>query len=415
MAGVDRLVAKPIRLARRERRLRKQHVGRRDTTNTTTGDQKIEAAAADYLTAWLVEQKPNLSAAYLSSLSYSCLEEYGPNSGKVASAGVAPYLVTNQLAAVNKTLGKVSTLQDAIEPISLRDQNLKLVKQPYRTAFSLYQVSNGLAADFLCDPEKAFEKFDKDRVKGTTGKYGSYFATAFRLKGPKAKSDAITLLWQREGKYWKVIAWDLEPEESAAGKAPDMRRRRAATNVSPVETHASPDSAFVHASRDFLHSWLVVDNFEHASSYFSRRANQCVLAYLPGDTGAPSTSADYAAYLRGALTSVGKDMGPVQNLRDAIEPVQPEHDDLKVLGHEEDDSYTVAAVPDYLADMFLCDQESSNHPYQVSPDPKQRIYGHYYAVLFSLRTPGEHPAALTLLWAKEGENWKIIAYEVLAP
>jgi hypothetical protein len=42
-------------------------------------------------------------------------------------------------------------------------------------------------------------------------------------------------------------------------------------------------------------------------------------------------------------------------------------------------------------------------------------YGIYYTVLFSLRTPGEHSAALTLLWAKETEKWKIIAYELLAP
>src|SRR4029079_9574343 len=55
------------------------------------GDKQVETDTSDYLTAWLVEQKPNLSAAYLSSLSYSCLEEYGPDSGKVVSAGVAPF------------------------------------------------------------------------------------------------------------------------------------------------------------------------------------------------------------------------------------------------------------------------------------------------------------------------------------
>jgi len=108
-------------------------------------------------------------------------------------------------------------------------------------------------------------------------------------------------------------------------------------------------------------------------------------------------------------------VGPVQHLRDAIEPVEPEHDDLKVLRHEGEGAYTVAAVPDYLTEMFLCDQESSKHPYDVSPDPKQKIYGNYYAILFSLRTPGEHPAALTLLWAKDGEKWRIIAFELLAP
>jgi len=378
------------------------------------GDNKVEAATADYLTAWLLEQKPNLSAAYLSSLSYSCLQEYGPNSGKIVSAGIAPYLATNHMAAVNKAIGKVNTLQDAVEPISLRDQNLRQVKQPYRTAFSLYQVSNGLAAEFLCDPERAFEDFDNTRVEGSTRKYGSYFVSAFRLKGPTGKSDAITLLWRKEGKYWKVIAWDVEPEEATPGKVPDMRRRRATAKAGPAATQTSADPEFVHASRDFLHSWLVADNFDQAASYFSHRSDKCVLAYLPADKPAPSTSAGYAAYLRNAMTTVGKDVGPVQHLRDAIEPVQPEHDDLKVLRHEGEGAYTVAAVPDYLAEMFLCDEESSKHPYDVPPDPKQKIYGNYYAVLFSLRTPGEHPAALTLLWAREGK-WKIIAYEVLAP
>src|SRR5215472_9540026 len=159
------------------------------------GEDKVEAAAADYLTAWLVEQKPNLSAAYLSSLSYSCLEEYGPDSGKVVSAGVAPYLAANEMAAVNRVMGKVNTLQDAVEPLSLHDQNLRPAKQRHGTSFSLYQVSNGLAADFICDPERAFDDFNKMRAEGSASKYGSYFASVFRLKGPKAKSDAVTVLW----------------------------------------------------------------------------------------------------------------------------------------------------------------------------------------------------------------------------
>jgi hypothetical protein len=378
------------------------------------GDDKVETAIADYLTAWLVEQKPNVSAAYLSSLSYSCLEEYGPDSGKTVSAGVAPYLAANNMAAVNRVIGKVSTLQDAVEPLSLHDQNLKPVKQRYETVFSLYQVSNGLAAEFVCDPERAFDDFNKMRAEGTTSKYGSYFASTFRLRGPKAKSDAVALLWRKEGKYWKVIAWDVEPEEASPGKTPDMRRRREATKA-PAETQASADPEFVHASHDFLYSWLVADNFDQAATYFSQRSYNCISDYLPPDQPAPSTSNDYAAYVRSAITSVGEDVGPVQHLRDAMEPVQPEHDDFKILRHEGEGAYTVVAVPDYLAELFLCDKESSKHPYDVSPDPKRTIYGNYYAILFSLRTPGEHSAALTLLWAKESQKWEIIAYEVLAP
>jgi hypothetical protein len=381
------------------------------------GEDKVDVAAADYLTAWLVEQHPNVSAAYLSSLSYSCLEEYGPDSGKVVSAGVAPYLAANEMAAVNRVLGKANTLKDVVEPLSLHDHQLKPVKHHYQNAFSLYQVSNGLAAEFVCDPERAFDDFDKVRAKGSTSKYGAYFASVFRLKAPnsKGKPDAVTLLWRKEGKYWKVIAWDVEPEEATPGKTPDLRRRRTAGKARPAETQASADRDFLYASRDFLHSWLVADNFDHAATYFSQRSDNCVLAYLPPDKPAPTTSAEYAAYLRSAIASVGKDVGPVQHLRDAMEPVRPDHDDLKVLPHEGEGAYTVVAVPDYLAELFLCDQESSKHPYDVSPGLTGKAYGNYYAVVFSLRTPGEHSAALTLLWAKEREKWKIIAYELLAP
>ena len=378
------------------------------------GDDKVETAVTDYLTAWLVEQKPNMSAAYLSSLSYSCLEEYGPDSGKVVSAGVAPYLAANNMAAVNRAIGRARTLQEAVEPLSLHDENLKPVKQRYETVFSLYQVSNGLATEFMCDPERAFDDFNKMRTEGSTTKYGSYFASTFRLRGPQTKSDAITLLWRKEGKYWKVIAWDMEPEEAIPGKTPDMRRRQP-TKAAPTETQASADPEFVQASHDFLYSWLVADNFDHTLAYFSERSYNCVSDYLPSDQRAPSTSTEYAAYIRSAMTSVGQDVGPVQHLRDAVEPVQPEHDDLRIVHHMDEGAYTVVAVPDHLADLFLCDKESSQHPYDATADPKRSIYGNYYAILFSLRTPSEHSAALTLLWAKENQKWKIIGYEVLAP
>ena len=84
-----------------------------------------------------------------------------------------------------------------------------------------------------------------------------------------------------------------------------MRRRRATAKASPGEIRASADSEFVHASHDFLHSWLVADNFDHAATYFSEQSDSCVLAYLPPDKAAPSSSPDYAAYLRSVITSVG--------------------------------------------------------------------------------------------------------------
>jgi len=69
------------------------------------------------------------------------------------------------------------------------------------------------------------------------------------------------------------------------------------------------DPEFVQAPHDFLYSWLVADNFDHTSAYFSERSYNCVSDYLPSDQLAPSTSSEYAAYIRSAMTSVGQDVG----------------------------------------------------------------------------------------------------------
>jgi len=157
----------------------------------------------------------------------------------------------------------------------------------------------------------------------------------------------------------------------------------------------------------------VADNFDQAATYFSPRCDECVNLYLSEGEKPPSTPAEYAAYLRNALTTVGKNVGTVPHLRDALEPVQADHEDLRLVNHAGEGAYTVIAVPDYLAGSFLCEKKSVHHPYEPAADnAQQKSYGNYYATLFSLRTPGEHPAALTLLWGKDGGQWKIIAYEL---
>jgi len=379
------------------------------------GSGKLEDDVGDFLEAWLVEQKPEVSAAYLSPRSFSCLEEYGPQSGKEINAGVAPYLAAKNMAATNRALGKVVTLQDAVNPATLDDPTFKLTNQPNAASFSVYRVSNGAAADFECDPGSAYDDFDKARVSKTAATYGNYYVSAFRLKAPQGKTDPITLLWTMEGKYWKVVAWEFEPEEAKPRTSPDTRRRKAVSAAAP-KTYNNADPDFLRASQDFLHSWLVADNFDQAATYFSPRANQCVTAYLAEGEQAPSTPAEYAAYIRTSITTVGKDVGTVRELSNALEPVRPDHDDLQLVHHPGEDAYSAVAVPDYLAESFTCERESPTHPYNTyAPAAQQKAYGNYYATLFALRTPGEHAAALTLLWNKEAGGWKIIAYEVVAP
>ncbi len=378
------------------------------------GSGKLEDAVADYLTSWLVEQKPELAAAYLSPRSFACLEEYGPQAGKEINAGVAPYLAARDMAATNLLIGKPAKLQDAVNASPLNDPSLKPIKQNYGTIFALYQVPDGVAADFECDPERAFADYDKSRIAGSRTKYGRYFASVFHLKATQGKGDTVTLLWAKDGNYWKVVSWDVEPEDGKPDAAPDTRRSTTVA-VAPGP-RATGDSDFLHAANQFLHSWLVSDNFAQAALYFSPRCYACVTPYLSAGEEEPKTPEQYVARIRSGLTTVGKEVGPVKHLRDAVEPVVPEHDDLKVVSHSSQDAYTVVAVPSGLAESFSCEKHTATHPYEAPADDAQsKTYGKYYATLFALKTPGDHPAALTFLWSKVDGQWKIVSYEIDAP
>jgi hypothetical protein len=373
---------------------------------------KLEDAVQDFLNAWLVEEKPELAAAYLSPRSFPCLTEYGPQAGKEINAGLAPYLAARDMAATNRLIGKPATLEGAVKPAPLADPSLRPLKQTYATAFRLYQLPNATAADFECDPERAFDDYDKARVSRTGTKYGNYFASVFQLKPTQGKGDTVTMLWAKEGNYWKVIAWDVEPEDAKPDAIPDTRQRSAAVHAPKALTKG--DQGLLHASDEFLHSWLVADNFTAAAGFFSPHSYDCASAFLSPGEQEPQTPEQYAAFLRSSLTTVGKDVGQVQHLRDAIGAVDPEHDDLKTVAHSGADAYTVVAVPDYLALSFSCHKLALTGQAPAA-DAQSKNYGKYYATLFALHTPGDHPASLAFLWSKEDGRWKIVSYSLMAP
>ena len=379
------------------------------------GGGKLEDAVQDFLQSWLVDRKPEFSAAYFSTRSFACLEEYAPDTGRIVNAGNAPYVAANDLTVISRAIGNVVNVQDALQPAILNDKEIKPVKQPYAAEFSLYELSKATAAGFECDPEKAFDEFDQARVLGKTKKSSGSFASVFRLKAPQQKSDTITLIWAKEGTYWKIVAWEVEPEEAKPGVTPDIRRRSAVAKAAqPAKTKMKADPVVEQVSHEFLHMWLVDDNYDGAAKYVSPRSDACVDLYMAEGQKPPATPDEYSQSIRIALTTVGKDIGKLQHLHDVLEPVKPEHEDLKVVGHGGERAYTLAAVPDSLASSFECEKRSTKHPYR-GDDPAQKVYGNYYLMLFTFRTAGDHPAALTLLWAKDGGQWKIISYEVVTP
>ena len=373
------------------------------------GSGKLDDAVMDFLTSWLVEQKPELSAAYLSSRSYSCLEEYGPQAGTVVNTSSAPYLAARDMAAINRSLGKTASLEGVVKTATLDDSRLKIVKQQYGNIFTVYSVPDGVAPEFECDDQRALRDFENARITGKKNKYSHYYVSVLRLKPAHGPGQLITLLWSKEGANWKVISWDMEPEDAKPQDIPDTRK--AAATPKPEE-HARGDAGFLRASNDFLHAWLVKRDYAAATKYLAPSSYACV-----NPSSQPSrTPAQYSAQLRDTLSTIANDLEPAQHIDEVLEPVDPDHPGLKLVDHPEQDAYTIVAVPDTMASIFMCEKESRAHPYQPADwEAQSSSYGKYYELLFEVRTPGEHPASLSFLWSKDQGQWKIVSYEMVSP
>jgi hypothetical protein len=94
--------------------------------------------------------------------------------------------------------------------------------------------------------------------------------------------------------------------------------------------------------------------------------------------------------------------------------VQPFNDLLRPVQQEDSKAVAIMAVPDQMANSFLCQHRQLP---EVASDlnPADARYGAYYLSASRLNYGEEQSPALLLLWTKEGRGWKIVAWAVEVP
>ncbi len=94
--------------------------------------------------------------------------------------------------------------------------------------------------------------------------------------------------------------------------------------------------------------------------------------------------------------------------------MQPVDDLLRPVEQENSEALAIMAVPDQMADSFLCQHRQLP---ESSPDlkPSDAKYGAYYLTASRFSYGEEQSPALLLLWTKEETGWKIAAWAVELP
>jgi hypothetical protein len=217
----------------------------------------------------------------------------------------------------------------------------------------------------------------------------------------------LSLLWTQEVGYWKIIAIRLE-DSSDAGIVPENAAAQAEPSEPEPQTIAG-DPAAVKAVTDFYQAWIGKRDTAQASHFASQRSYQCL-----GEESDAEKNVTPIVRIRAGLELALNRIPQGANLSDMMSSVQPVNEFLRPVEQENSKAFAIMAVPDQMADSFLCQQR---HLPEKSPELKlaEAKYGMYYLSASRLNFGEEESPALLLLWSKEKEGWKIVAWAVEVP
>src|SRR6516164_2214363 len=362
-----------------------------------TADQGIDASVHDFLTSWVGSRQPENAIAYLSPLSYPCLER-ARNKQKPIPPGVVRFNTMVAMDRFNASLGKATSVEDVFEAATNWKPDLKAEKNSYPAEFRLVEVPSDMAQYQECVQPPA-EEDGKDK--------GKFYSAALRGKQGDGRDKVMSLLWTKEGKYWKIIAIRID-DGSDADITP-----KTVTAASPVP-EAEPDTIAgdPNAVKDitsFYQSWAGKRDPAGAVRYVSERSYQCLAAPSGAEKGMKP-----ADRIQKALTNALARVPHGANLCDMMSSVQPVNVLVRPVEQTNSNTFAVMAVPDQMADSFLC--QSRQLP-EKTPElkPRDAKYGTYYLSASRLNYGEEKSPALLLLWTNEKDLWKVVAWAVEVP
>ncbi len=160
--------------------------------------EKLEDAAQEFLTDWLVRKNVDESLHFMSQRAMACVDtdddvddEILRDQGAVAALRAAMELGVHEM-------GDMDNLTEAIDVILPWRESIRILEHPFQDDFALLELTDGDASVYLCGepPETS-----------TPDAYGTYYATLFRFK--RQGSGILGILWVREAGNWRIVAWEV--------------------------------------------------------------------------------------------------------------------------------------------------------------------------------------------------------------
>jgi hypothetical protein len=234
-------------------------------------------------------------------------------------------------------------------------------------------------------------------------KYGDFYLTGFRLSSPQAKGTNLHMLRAKEAKHWRVVAFKREPAEAPPAALPDLRPLEP-----PPEKQADlpGNPMMIKAATEFYSSWLLASNPARSLGLVSPTFYRCLNSYREENIPPIDTPEAGMKYLGERMKATAANFGKIGRLEDILQPVDPAQPEIGVVAHPLKQAFAIFSVPDHIGQRLSCESLPAKGQRTAAPAGGSK-YGNFYATCSQFRVEGGNPAALFLLWSKDGGLWKI--------
>jgi hypothetical protein len=154
--------------------------------------ERIEDAAQEFLTDWLVRRQYQQALDFLSPRAYACLVlSADARSVPLDANGARRELLKLMEYAAGK-LGSRSNLTSATIAFVPPDPKRVIVDHPFKQEFLLTPLTEAEARPYFCD-------------KSLPSSGAQYFGVVFQFR--ISGGGVLGLLWTREGNQWKLVSY----------------------------------------------------------------------------------------------------------------------------------------------------------------------------------------------------------------
>jgi hypothetical protein len=279
----------------------------------------------------------------------------------------------------------------------------------------LYGATNEAAARFDCaNRTKIGQVPEPRRVRiGAPFEDFDYFASAFHVQLPKRGGYTLGLLWFKEKGFWRIVSYEVEPHAKAGGETtPDIRPTQELAEIPRV----AGDPELIQAVDAFAEAWLIEKNIAVAMDSIAPSSLACINRDLDAGEAPIDSPAEQKRRFRSGVSRTAEYLGTVSRLEDVIVGVELWAPDLREIIHEREDAYSLFSVSDAKGEAARCEQRIDRERTSSASEPEAPpSYGRFFASGFRIQTVAGETVALLLGWTRQGEDWRIYTYRVVAP